>query len=86
MSSLFDPEAFKTFEQPIKPDAFAVMDKRFKDLNKLMKLHAKKRIYTQTFCCKYLLTLSAYKWVEANSVDPDQETSDWVHTVWIYLH
>ena len=44
---------------------------------------AKKNVSTQTACGKYLLTLS--KWVEANSVDLDQEPSDLVHTVCIYF-
>ena len=70
MSSLFDAEAFKTFQQPIKPDDFAVISAL------RIKIQAKNRIYTQTFSCKYLLTLSTYKWVEANSVDRDQEPSD----------
>ena len=34
----------------------------------------------------YLLTLLTNAIVEANSVDPDQEQSDWVHTVCFYLH
>ena len=85
--SLFDPDAFITFKQPIKPDD--CLDKRFKDNNKLMKFcdlgHSKNNLSTQTVCCKYLLTLSTYKWVEANSVDPDQESSNWVHTVCLYF-
>ena len=34
---------------------------------------------------KYLLTTLTYECVEANSVDPDQEQSDWVHTVTVCL-
>ena len=40
----------------------------------------------QAFYCKYLLTLLTYECVEANSVDLDQEQSDWVHFVCVYLH
>ena len=44
------------------------------------------RASTHAFCCKYLLALLTYQCVEANSVDPDQEPLDWVHTVCLNLH
>ena len=47
---------------------------------------ASKNASTQAFCCKYLLILLTNECVEANSVDSDQERSDWVHTVCVNLH
>ena len=35
-------------------------------------VQAKNKVSTQTICGKYLLTLLTFKWVETNTVDPDQ--------------
>ena len=47
---------------------------------------ASKNVPTQAFCCKYLLILLTYECAEASNVDPDQEQSDWVRIVCLFLH
>ena len=50
-------------------------------LNNTYSYSASKMHPLKPYAEKYLLPLLTYECVETNSVDPDQEQSDWVHTV-----